>query len=101
MTQHPNHTQGYVDAARMFEQESGTPPGVELGSITDRVQIRQAVQGGHVEEAIDKVNDLNPEVCEAGCCVCANWLAAAAAACCCWGSAHSAETRRQDRKSVV
>ena len=42
----------------------GTPAGVELGSITDRMQIRQAVQGGHVEEAIDQVNDLNPEVNE-------------------------------------
>jgi hypothetical protein len=26
--------QGYVDAARMFEQEFGPAPGVELGSIT-------------------------------------------------------------------
>ena len=54
--------QGYVDAARMLQQEAGTPPGVDLGSITDRMKIRQAVQGGHVEAAIDAVNDLNPEV---------------------------------------
>jgi hypothetical protein len=54
--------QGYVDAARMLEQESGTAPGVELGSITDRMEIRKAVQSGQVEEAIDKVNDMNPEV---------------------------------------
>jgi hypothetical protein len=46
----------------MFEEESGTPPGVELSTITDRMQIRQAVQAGDVESAIDKVNDLNPEV---------------------------------------
>jgi hypothetical protein len=56
------HPQGYVDAARMLEQESGTAPGVELGSITDRMEIRKAVQSGQVEEAIDKVNDMNPEV---------------------------------------
>jgi muramidase (phage lysozyme) len=54
--------QGYVDAARMFQQESGTAPAVNLEQITDRMQIRQAVQAGRVEEAIDKVNDLNPEV---------------------------------------
>ena len=54
--------QGYVEAARTFQQESGTEPEVELSQITDRMQIRQAVQTGHVEEAIDKVNDLNPEV---------------------------------------
>jgi hypothetical protein len=46
----------------MLEQESGTAPDVELSSITDRMEIRQAVQSGLVEEAIDKVNDLNPEV---------------------------------------
>eukprot|EP00197_Chlamydomonas_leiostraca_P015302 CAMPEP_0202859156 /NCGR_PEP_ID=MMETSP1391-20130828/1398_1 /ASSEMBLY_ACC=CAM_ASM_000867 /TAXON_ID=1034604 /ORGANISM="Chlamydomonas leiostraca, Strain SAG 11-49" /LENGTH=218 /DNA_ID=CAMNT_0049538167 /DNA_START=25 /DNA_END=681 /DNA_ORIENTATION=- len=57
-------TEGYVEAARMFEEESGTPPGVELSSITDRMQIRQAVQAGDVESAIDKVNDLNPEILE-------------------------------------
>jgi hypothetical protein len=28
----------------------------------DRMEIRKAVQAGQVEEAIDKVNDLNPEV---------------------------------------
>lgn len=56
------YAQGYVEAARIFEEESGTRPGVELSSITDRMQIRQAVQSGDVEAAIDRVNDLNPEV---------------------------------------
>lgn len=54
--------QGYVDAARTFESESGTSPGVQLSTIMDRMEIRKAVQAGQVEEAIDKVNDLNPEV---------------------------------------
>ncbi len=55
-------TEGYVEAARAFEQESGTPPGVELGAITDRMEIRKAVHSGNVEQAIERVNDLNPEV---------------------------------------
>jgi hypothetical protein len=46
----------------MFESESGTAPGVQLSTIMDRMEIRKAVQTGQVEEAIDKVNDLNPEV---------------------------------------
>ena len=33
-----------------------------MASITDRTLIRQAVQSGNVDEAIDRVNDLNPEV---------------------------------------
>lgn len=56
----------------MFEVESGTSPGVQLSSILDRMVIRKAVQAGAVEEAIDKVNDLNPEVCVwgGGSCLC-------------------------------
>jgi hypothetical protein len=26
------------------------------------MEVRRAVQGGHIETAIDKVNDMNPEV---------------------------------------
>lgn len=51
-----------MNAASMFEQESGTAPGVELSTITDRMEIRKAVQCGQVQEAINKVNDLSPEV---------------------------------------
>ena len=51
-----------MDAAKSFQQESGTHPGVDLDAITDRMHIRKAVQGGDIEEAIDLVNDFNPEV---------------------------------------
>lgn len=54
--------QGYVDAARAFEKESGTTPGVDLASISDRMEIRAAVTAGDVDAAVEKVNDLNPEV---------------------------------------
>lgn len=53
--------QGYVEAAQVFEKESGTAPGVQLGSITDRMLVRRAVQSGDMESAIERVNDLNPE----------------------------------------
>ena len=46
----------------MFMAESGTQPGVDLPAITDRMQIRKALQSGNIEDAIDRVNDLNPEV---------------------------------------
>mmetsp|Transcript_29236 Transcript_29236/g.93522 ORF Transcript_29236/g.93522 Transcript_29236/m.93522 type:complete len:114 (+) Transcript_29236:182-523(+) len=55
-------TEGYVEAARTFERESGTSPGVDLESITDRMEIRRAVQSGNVDDAIERVNDLNPEI---------------------------------------
>merc|ERR1719421_1038806 len=57
-------TEGYVDAAQAFQEESGTEPGVDLETITDRMAVRQAVQRGDMESAIDRVNDLNPEILE-------------------------------------
>ncbi len=46
----------------MFEHESNTPPGVDLAAITDRMEIRKAVQTGNIQNAIERVNDLDPEV---------------------------------------
>ncbi|KAG2487534.1 hypothetical protein HYH03_013814 [Edaphochlamys debaryana] len=57
-------TEGYVEAARMFEKESGTPPGVNLDAITDRMEVRRALQAGDVEAAMERVNDLDPEILE-------------------------------------
>ncbi|KAL9243592.1 hypothetical protein vseg_017461 [Gypsophila vaccaria] len=55
-------TEGYVDAAEKFRQESGTEPDIDLATITDRMAVKKAVQCGNVEDAIEKVNDLNPEI---------------------------------------
>lgn len=57
-------TEGYVEAAQMFESESGTKPGVDLGAITERMHIRKAVQSGNVEAAIEAANDLDPQILE-------------------------------------
>ncbi|GMP72575.1 hypothetical protein CsSME_00030554 [Camellia sinensis var. sinensis] len=55
-------TEGYVDAAEKFRTESGTEPDIDLATITDRMAVKKAVQCGNVEDAIEKVNDLNPEI---------------------------------------
>ncbi|KAB2065207.1 hypothetical protein ES319_A09G074900v1 [Gossypium barbadense] len=54
-------TEGYVEAAEKFQMESGTEPDIDLATITDRMAVKKAVQSGNVEDAIEKVNDLNPE----------------------------------------
>ena len=56
------HPQGYVEAAEVFSRESATAAGVELGGITDRMLVRRAVQSGDIEDAIGRVNDMDPEV---------------------------------------
>ncbi|KAL1560208.1 Glucose-induced degradation complex subunit [Salvia divinorum] len=54
-------TEGYVEAAERFQLESGTEY-IDLATITDRMAVKKAVQSGNVEDAIEKVNDLNPEI---------------------------------------
>ncbi|KAI4312139.1 hypothetical protein MLD38_036985 [Melastoma candidum] len=55
-------TEGYVEAAEKFQKESGAEPDMDLGTIADRMAVKKAVQCGNVEDAIEKVNDLNPEI---------------------------------------
>ncbi|KAJ0870826.1 hypothetical protein HanRHA438_Chr11g0504831 [Helianthus annuus] len=40
--------------------ESGTEH-IDLATITDRMAVMKDVQSGNVEDAIEKVSDLNPE----------------------------------------
>eukprot|EP00002_Diphylleia_rotans_P036016 TRINITY_DN789_c0_g2_i1.p1 TRINITY_DN789_c0_g2~~TRINITY_DN789_c0_g2_i1.p1 ORF type:complete len:227 (-),score=73.36 TRINITY_DN789_c0_g2_i1:296-976(-) len=56
--------EGYKEAAELFQQESGTEPGVDLESITDRMAVRACVQSGNIEEAVAKVNDMDPDILE-------------------------------------
>ncbi|KAJ6825478.1 glucose-induced degradation protein 8-like protein isoform X1 [Iris pallida] len=55
-------TEGYVDAALKFQAESGTESDIDLETIKDRMTVKKAVQSGNVEDAIERVNDLNPEI---------------------------------------
>eukprot|EP00842_Homolaphlyctis_polyrhiza_P004372 jgi/Hompol1/4936/HPOL_000456-RA len=54
--------EGYKDAAEKFSKESGLVPSIDLASIEDRMNIRNAIQSGRVDDAIEKVNDLDPEI---------------------------------------
>ena len=55
--------EGYKSAAEEFSQEANLSPPVDFESIESRMDIREALQRGDVEDAITRVNDLNPEVC--------------------------------------
>ena len=54
--------EGYKEAAENFSQESGLDASIDFASIHERTEIRTAVEEGRIEEAIEKVNDLDPEV---------------------------------------
>jgi hypothetical protein len=54
--------EGYKSAAEEFSGEANVPPPVDFESIESRMVIREALQRGDIEEAIARMNDLNPEV---------------------------------------
>jgi len=54
--------EGYKAAAEEFSQEANLTPPVDFDSIESRMDIREAIQRGDVEDAITRVNDLNPEI---------------------------------------
>ncbi|XP_072022063.1 glucose-induced degradation protein 8 homolog [Amphiura filiformis] len=55
-------TEGFKEAAEKFQQESGTKANADLDMLADRVEIREAIQEGRIEEAIARVNDIHPEL---------------------------------------
>lgn len=54
--------EGYKDAADCFSRESGLKPFVDSESILNRMIIRGAIQRGDIDDAIGRVNELDPEV---------------------------------------
>lgn len=64
--------EGFSDAAVEFARETGISSTIDQDMIQERMEIRQAVEDGRVEEAVRRVNELDPEVshfaANAACC---------------------------------
>ena len=56
-------SEGYPSAAKKFAHEANIQPRVDSESINERVDIRNAIYAGDIQLAIEKINDLNPQVC--------------------------------------
>lgn len=56
-------TNGYPSAAKKFAIEANIQPKVDVESIQERVEIRCAIHSGDIQTAIEKINELNPQVC--------------------------------------
>ncbi len=54
--------EGFSDAAVEFARETGISSTIDQDTIQERMEIRQAVEDGRVEEAVRRVNELDPEV---------------------------------------
>jgi len=54
--------EGFPTAAIEFARETGLPHDVDHASVKERMDIRDCVEDGRVEEAVRRVNELDPEV---------------------------------------
>lgn len=57
-------TEGFKDAAEKFQEESGVPfpKNEELHHMDTRIQIRDAIQSGKIEDATRMVQEISPEL---------------------------------------
>ena len=52
----------YLQAVMAFQAESGVDPGVNMSILDEQIKIRDAVEVGNIQEAIELVNDVDPEI---------------------------------------
>lgn len=55
-------TNGYPAAAKKFAVEANIQVRTDLEAIQERVQIRTAIHSGDMQAAVEKINELNPQV---------------------------------------
>lgn len=55
-------SEGYPGAAEKFAQETNICHPADIESIRERVRIRKAIHAGKLAEAIEMINEVDPEV---------------------------------------
>ncbi|EFE29319.1 uncharacterized protein ARB_03890 [Trichophyton benhamiae CBS 112371] len=55
-------TNGYPSAANKFAAEANIPQRHDSDTVQERVEIRNAIYSGNIQSAIEKLNELNPQV---------------------------------------
>ena len=54
--------EGFKEAVLSFQKESGVEPGVDMAMLDDQIKIRGAIESGAIQDAVELVNDIDPEV---------------------------------------
>lgn len=55
-------SEGYADAARMLAKEANIRPTADAELIHERKAIKDDILAGEIQSAIERLNDLNPQV---------------------------------------
>ena len=56
-------SEGYPMAAQKFAVEANMQPAPNFDDIQERMEIRDAIHSGDIQTAIEKINELAPQVC--------------------------------------
>ena len=54
--------EGFKDSVLAFQEESSSSPGVNMAILDDQIKIRDAIEAGGIQEAVELVNELDPEI---------------------------------------
>lgn len=54
--------EGFKDAVLAFQSETGMEPGFNMGIMDDQIKIREAVEAGRIQNAVELVNEVDPEI---------------------------------------
>lgn len=54
--------EGFKDAVLSFQKESGIEPGVNMAIMDDQIKIRDAIEEGSIQNAVELVNEVDPEI---------------------------------------
>ena len=52
--------EGYQEAAEHFQNEASVEPGEDVSTLQERMQVREAVQNGHIENAVQLIDSHFP-----------------------------------------
>ncbi|KZV57577.1 hypothetical protein F511_03037 [Dorcoceras hygrometricum] len=55
-------SEAWTRAVEEFRVESGTNTDIDLATVTDRMEVKKAVQTGCIADAVEKVNNIDPEI---------------------------------------
>lgn len=54
--------EGFKDAVLSFQSETGLEPGLNMSIMDDQIKIREAVEAGCIQKAVELVNEVDPEI---------------------------------------
>lgn len=57
--------EGFREAAQEFQSETGIDPGLDQSVMDSQIKIREAVEEGNVQSAIETINDLDSGILDA------------------------------------